>query len=76
MIGVIGVASEERVSCGVPGRHGGNMDTNLIGKGATLYLPVFQEGGLFALGDLHAVMADGEVCVTGCEIQGEVTVKV
>ncbi len=76
MIGVIGVASEERVSCGVPGRHGGNMDTNLIGKGATLYLPVFQEGGLFALGDLHAVMADGEVCVTGCEIRGEVTVEV
>ncbi|MFC4810961.1 acetamidase/formamidase family protein [Paenibacillus sp. GCM10023250] len=75
MIGVIGVAPEgEAVSCGTPGPHGGNMDTKLITTGATLYLPVFQEGALFGLGDVHAAMGDGEVGVTGIEIPAKVTV--
>ncbi|MCP8618126.1 acetamidase/formamidase family protein [Salirhabdus salicampi] len=75
MIGVIGVAPEkEAVSNGTPGAHGGNMDTKLIAKGATLYFPVFHQGALFALGDLHAAMGDGEIGVSGVEIPGEVTV--
>ena len=75
MIGVIGVApAGEPVSCGTPGAHGGNMDTKLITEGATLYFPVFTEGALFALGDLHAAMGDGEVGVSGIEIPGKVTV--
>jgi amidase len=74
MIGVIGVAPEgDPVSCGTPGPHGGNMDTKLITEGATLYFPVFTEGALFALGDLHAAMGDGEVGVSGIEIPAEVT---
>lgn len=75
MIGVIGVAAEDETPTGTPYRHGGNLDTKLIGKGATVYLPVFREGGLFGLGDLHAVMGDGEVCVAACEVGGEVTVE-
>ncbi|WP_421381927.1 acetamidase/formamidase family protein [Bacillus salacetis] len=75
MIGVIGVAPEEgAVSNGTPGPHGGNMDTKLIAEGSTLYLPVFQEGALFGLGDLHAAMGDGEISVSGIEIAGKVTV--
>ena len=75
MIGVIGVAPEgEPVSCGTPGAHGGNMDTKLIAEGATLYFPVFAEGALFALGDLHAAMGDGEIGVSGIEVPGKVTV--
>lgn len=74
-VGVIGVAADEDVPCGTPGRHGGNLDTKIIGKGAIVYLPVFKDGGLFGLGDLHAVMGDGEVCVAGCEVAGEVTVE-
>jgi amidase len=75
MIGVIGVAPEDQpVSCGTPGPHGGNMDTKLITTGATLYFPIFQEGALFGLGDLHAAMGDGEVGVTGIEISARVTV--
>lgn len=75
MIGVIGVAPEgEPVSCGTPGAHGGNMDTKSITTGATLYFPVFQEGALFGLGDLHAAMGDGEIGVSGVEIPGKVTV--
>jgi amidase len=75
MIGVIGVApAGEPVSCGTPGHHGGNMDTKLITEGATLYFPVFADGALFALGDLHAAMGDGEIGVSGVEIPGKVTV--
>ena len=50
------------------------MDTTLITKGAALYLPVFQEGALFGLGDLHAAMGDGEIGVSGIEVAGKVTV--
>lgn len=76
MIGVIGVApAGEAVSCGIPGAHGGNMDTSIIEEGAILYLPVFVEGGLLAMGDLHAAMGDGEVCVTGLEVAGEVDIS-
>ncbi|GKV56518.1 acetamidase [Sporosarcina sp. NCCP-2222] len=75
MIGVIGVAPEaEAISCGTPGRHGGNMDTKLITEGATLYFPVFVEGALFALGDFHAAMGDGEIGVSGIEVPGKATV--
>lgn len=74
MIGVIGVAPEgEPVNCGTPGSHGGNMDTKLITEGASVLLPVFTEGALFGTGDVHAAMGDGEVCVTGIEIDANLT---
>lgn len=77
MIGVIGTApGEGAISTGTPDLHGGNMDCKRIGAGSTLYLPVNVEGALLAMGDLHAVMGDGEVCVCGAEIAGEVTVRV
>ena len=77
MIGVIGTApADESIPTGTPSFHGGNMDCKRIGEGAALYLPVNVEGALLAMGDLHAVMGDGEVCVCGAEIAGEVTVRV
>ncbi len=77
MIGVIGTApAEGSVDTGTPDAHGGNMDCRRIGPGTTLYLPVNVEGALLAMGDLHAVMGDGEVCVCGAEIAGQVTVRV
>lgn len=77
MIGVIGVApAEGAIPCGEPGNHGGNMDNTKIAAGATLYLPVFHEGALLAMGDVHACMGDGEIMVTGVEIPAEVTVTV
>ena len=76
MIGVIGVApAGEAISCGTPDSHGGNMDCKEITEGSTLWLPVNVPGALFALGDLHAAMGDGEVSVCGLEIPGEVTVE-
>lgn len=77
MVGVIGTAPrEETVPCGTPGAHGGNMDNKDIIKGARLYLPVWQKGGLLALGDLHALQGDGEVLFCGIEVAGRVTVRV
>lgn len=77
MIGVIGTApAGDGVDTGTPSAHGGNMDCTRIGAGATLYLPVNIEGALLAMGDLHAVMGDGEVGVCGVEIAGMVTVRV
>lgn len=75
MIGVIGVAPEgEPVNCGRPGKHGGNMDNTAIAAGATLYFPVAVDGALFGCGDMHAVMGDGEVSVSGAEVAGYATV--
>lgn len=77
MIGVIGTAPKtEDIPNGTPGAHGGNMDTRLITEGTNLYLPVFVEGANLAVGDLHAVMADGEVVICGIESPGEVIIQV
>lgn len=77
MIGVIGTAPEgEGIPTGTPGDHGSNMDCTKIVKGASVYLPVNVEGALLAMGDLHALMGDGEVGVCGVEADGVVTVKV
>lgn len=76
-IGTIGVATAgETFSTFYPADHGGNLDTREIRAGNTLYLPVFQAGAMLALGDIHALMADGEVCVTGIEIGGVVRMRV
>jgi len=76
MIGVLGVApAGEAVPTAMPGAHGGNMDTVLIGEGATLFLPVSAPGALLAAGDLHAAMGDGEICGTGVEVAGRVRLR-
>jgi len=76
MVGVVGVATDgEELSNGLAGRHGGNLDDHLHGKGARIFFPVRQPGGMFAMGDMHASMGDGEVCFTGVEIAGEVTIR-
>ncbi len=77
MIGVIGTAPKgSPVPNGKPGEHGGNMDCKLIAAGSTVYLPVFVDGALLAMGDIHAIMGDGEVCTTGVECCGTVTLEV
>jgi len=76
MVGVIGTAPQDgEILNGAPGPHGGNMDCTLIGEGSRVYLPVEVPGALFGLGDLHAVMGDGEIVVCGIEMAGWVTVQ-
>ncbi|WP_439151096.1 acetamidase/formamidase family protein [Winogradskyella sp.] len=51
-----------------PRANGGNMDDPNMTVGTTLYFPVFVEGGLFSIGDGHAVQGLGEVCGTAIEV--------
>ena len=77
MIGVIGVAPPgDPIPTGTPDSHGGNMDNKLITAGTTIYFPVFVDGALLSMGDLHAVMGDGEIIVTGVEVSGKIVVQV
>lgn len=77
MVGVIGTApAGEGVNTGTPHDHGGNLDTILLGEGATLYLPVNVEGALLAMGDMHSSMGDGEIMGSGLEVAGEIEVVV
>jgi amidase len=76
MVGVVGVATDgEEITNAYAGRHGGNLDDHLHGPGTRIYFPVRQPGGMFAVGDMHASMGDGEICGTGVEIEGEVVVR-
>ncbi len=56
-----------RVSSNPPSRFAGNMDNKELTAGATLYIPVFVPGALFAVGDGHAAQGDGEVDQTAIE---------
>lgn len=51
----------------IPREFGGNLDNKELLPGATLFLPVFNEGALFSVGDGHAAQGDGEVCTTAIE---------
>lgn len=57
-----------RASTKPPGCWGGNMDLKQLKVGATLYLPVFNDGALFYTGDGHALQGDGEINGTAIEI--------
>lgn len=73
-IGTIGVApASGMIPSGSPGDHGGNMDVKEIRAGASLYLPIRVPGALFALGDLHICMEDGEICGSGGATGARVT---
>jgi amidase len=77
MIGVIGVAPYDgEIKTTIPDSHGGNLDCKRIRKGSIVYLQVHTKGALLSIGDLHAVMADGEVVICGLEVSGETIVKV
>ncbi len=58
-----------------PRETGGNMDVRQLVAGSELYLPVHVPGALFSIGDLHFAQGDGEVCGTGIEVAGAVTVR-
>ena len=56
-----------RYDSGPPTIIGGNMDNKELVAGTTLYLPIFQNGALFQIGDGHAGQGNGEVDVTAME---------
>jgi amidase len=76
MIGRMGVAPEgEPKSCNSVGRFGGAMSNIAIGPGAKVLLPVFAEGGLLTIEDVHAAMGDGESASSAVEMGAEVTLR-
>ncbi|MBB5688246.1 acetamidase/formamidase family protein [Roseomonas alkaliterrae] len=69
--GVMGVAPPREwgmINTKEPRAIGGNLDNKELTEGATLYLPVFNEGALFSAGDGHGVQGDGEVCINALEM--------
>jgi formamidase len=58
-----------------PRETGGNMDIRQLVAGSKLWLPIDVPGALFSIGDLHFAQGDGEVCGTGIEVAGAVTVR-
>ena len=77
MLGCFGVAPprSQSISTATSGEWGGNMDYRQFGPGATVYFPVFEPGGLFYLGDAHAIQGDGEISGNGVEVSTTTTVR-
>jgi acetamidase/formamidase len=68
-MGVMGMPVDEPgYQSTIPPRFtGGNIDCKELVVGSTLYLPIAVTGGLFSVGDGHAIQADGEVSSTAIE---------
>jgi amidase len=76
MIGRMGVApAGEPKSCNSVGPFGGAMSNIAIGPGAKVLLPVFEEGALLTIEDVHAAMGDGESASSAVEMGAEVTLR-
>jgi amidase len=77
MLGRVAVAPAGEEAWGGlwPGNFGGNMDASDVREGATVYLPVFHEGGYFYFGDAHALQGDGEIVGSGLETTMDVTLQ-
>lgn len=54
------------------GNFGGNLDLPMIKPGATVLLPVYHDGGLVMLGDVHAAQGHGEMIGGGIETSGTI----
>ena len=67
VVGQPGVTVPGVQSSRPPGAFGGNLDVKDLTAGTTLYLPVFQTGALFYVGDPHGAQGDGEVSGTAIE---------
>ena len=74
MVGCFGVAPprQQAISTATSSTHGGNMDYRGFRQGVKVSFPVAVEGGLFHIGDGHAVQGDGEIVGTGIEISFDV----
>jgi acetamidase/formamidase len=78
MIGCIGVAAPryQTIASNNLGPWGGNLDSQLVREGTTVYLPVFQPGALLYLGDTHAQQSDGELTGQALETSMDVEFSV
>jgi acetamidase/formamidase len=76
-IGTLGNCPDREVVTSIDGQGdwGGNLDIRDVCPGNTILLPVYHEGGLFCLGDVHASQGDTEFTGTAAETQSTVRLK-
>jgi amidase len=76
-VGTIGVAPDREVTTSNDGQGewGGNLDVRDVCPGNRVLLPVFHEGALFYLGDVHASQGDTEFTGTAAETCATVRLK-
>jgi amidase len=76
MVGKVGVApAQGSLPSNASGAFGGELANTQVGPGSTVYLPVFAEGGLLTIEDVHARMGDGEAAASAVEMAAEVTMR-
>jgi acetamidase/formamidase len=78
MLGCVGVAPprQQAIASSNLGPWGGNLDSQSVREGTTVYLPVFQAGALLYIGDTHAQQGDGELPGQAMETSMDVTFSV
>jgi formamidase len=74
--GAVPVSAAGGLRTVAPRDFGGNLDIRQLRPGAKLLLPVQVPGALLSVGDLHFAQGDGEVCGSGIECAGAVTLRV
>ena len=57
------------------GEWGGNLDIRDVAPGNRIFLPIFHEGALFYLGDVHASQGDTEFTGTAAETKATVRLR-
>jgi amidase len=73
-VGTLGVAPDREVTTSIDGQGewGGNLDIRDVTTGNRIFLPIFHEGALFYLGDVHASQGDTEFTGTAAETKATV----
>jgi acetamidase/formamidase len=76
-VGTLGVAPDREVTTSLDGQGewGGNLDIRDVCPGNRILLPIFHEGALFYLGDVHASQGDTEFTGTAAETTATVRVR-
>lgn len=78
MIGCIGTAPATGDNSTIMPSYaqGGNMDVTDCKPGSVVYLPVMVEGAYLSIGDIHAIMAEGESSFVAIEAEGVAVVSI
>ena len=76
-VGTLGVAPDREVTTSIDGQGewGGNLDIRDVAPGNRIFLPIFHDGALFYLGDVHASQGDTEFTGTAAETKATVRVR-
>jgi amidase len=76
-VGTFGVAPDREVTTSLDGQGewGGNLDIRDSAPGNKLFLPIFHDGALFYMGDVHASQGDTEFSGTAAETKATTRIK-